>query len=114
MQVHPVPSGAQRQTESIRESQAQRQLPVDMRQQLLDGIYAGQPFRTVLRELCLTPNRVWGLTTTDLEGSAALEAALTTTRRDVLEHGTNPAYVAGCACKDCREHQRRRMAKNRR
>jgi len=92
---------------------AQQRLPVEVRQQLLDGIYAGQPFRTVLRNLRLTPNQVWGLTKTDQEWSAALEAALTASRRDDLEHGTNAAYVAGCVCKECRGHQRQRMAKNR-
>jgi hypothetical protein len=84
-----------------------------LRQQLLDAIYGGHQFRTVLRELDVTPNQVWGLTKTDGEWSAALEAALTAVRRDDLEHGTNAAYVAGCVCKDCREHQRQRMAKNR-
>ena len=44
---------------------------------------------------------------------AALEAALTAGRRGDLRHGTNAAYVQGCVCKECREHQRRRMAKNR-
>ena len=38
-----------------------------------------------------------------------LEAALTAARRDDLEHGTNAAYVAGCVCSDCREHQQQRM-----
>src|SRR5829696_1710009 len=42
-----------------------------------------------------------------------LEAALTATRRDDLEHGTNAAYVRGCVCSDCRTHQRNRMARNR-
>jgi len=55
---------------------------------------------------------VWGLTKTDGQWSAELEAALTATRRGDLQHGTNAAYVAGCVCKDCRDHQRRRMAKN--
>jgi hypothetical protein len=55
---------------------------------------------------------VWGLTKTDGQWSAELEAALTATRRGDLKHGTNAAYVAGCVCKDCRDHQRRRMAKN--
>jgi len=72
-----------------------------------------QPFRAILRNLRLTPNRVWGLTKTDQEWSAALEAALTASRRDELQHGTDAAYVHGCVCKECREHQRRRMAKNR-
>jgi hypothetical protein len=77
---------------------AQVLLPIELRQQLLDAIYAGQPFRMTLQELGLTPNQVWGLTKTDDEGSTA----------------TNAAYVAGCVCSDCREHQRVRMARNRR
>jgi hypothetical protein len=84
-----------------------------VRQQLLDAIYAGQPFRTTLQDLGLTPNQVWGLARTDKEWSTALEAALTASRRDDLKHGTTPAYVRGCVCKECREYQRKRMAKNR-
>jgi hypothetical protein len=38
---------------------AQRRLPVELRQQLLDAIYAGQSFREVLRDLGLTSNQVW-------------------------------------------------------
>jgi hypothetical protein len=85
---------------------------VEVRQRLLDAIYAGRPFRLVLRDLGLTSNQVWGLTMTDEEWSAELEAALSTTRRGDLEHETNAAYVAGCACCECREHQRR-MARSR-
>jgi len=84
-----------------------------MRQQLLDGIYAGQPFRQVLRDLGLTSNQVWGLTKTDPVWSEKLDTALTATRRDDLEHGTNADYVQSCVCHECREHQRIRMAKNR-
>jgi hypothetical protein len=84
-----------------------------VRQQFLDAIYSGQPFHTVLRDLGLTSNQVWGLTKTDEEWSEQLESALTATRRDDLEHGTNVAYVAGCVCKDCGEHPRRRMARSR-
>ena len=40
-----------------------------------------------------------------------LENALTATRRTDLMHGTTPAYVRGCVCKECREHQRQRMAR---
>jgi hypothetical protein len=40
-----------------------------------------------------------------------LEAALMATRRDDFKHGTNAAYVAGCVYKECREHQRIRMAR---
>jgi hypothetical protein len=61
----------------------------------------------------LTSNQVWGLARTDQEWSEKLEAALTATRRDDLEHGTNAAYVAGCVCWECREHQRVRMARSR-
>jgi hypothetical protein len=92
---------------------AQERFPADVRQQLLDAIYGGRAFRTVLRELGLTSNQVWGLTKTDGEWSSALEAALTATRRDDLQHGTTAAYVRGCVCSECREHQRARMARNR-
>jgi hypothetical protein len=84
-----------------------------VRQQLLDAIYGGQPFSKVLRDLGLTSKQVWGLTRTDPEWSNKLEAALTATRRDDLEHGTNAAYMHGCVCSECREHQRIRMARNR-
>jgi hypothetical protein len=88
-------------------------LPAEKRRQLLDAIYSGQPFRQALRDLGLTPNQVWGITKTDEEWSNSLEAALTATRPDDLQHGTNAAYVAGCVCGECREHQRQRMARNR-
>jgi hypothetical protein len=91
-------------------ARAQQRLPVELRQQLLDTIYRGKPFRQSLRDLGLTPNQVWGLAKTDEEWSTALEAALTATRQADLEHGTNAAYVAGCVCSECREHQRVRMA----
>jgi hypothetical protein len=91
---------------------AQARLPVEVRQQLLDGINAGQQFRAIIRELGLTSHQVWGLTKTDPEWSIALETALAATRREDLKHGTNAAYFAGCVCKECREHQRVRMAKN--
>jgi hypothetical protein len=85
-----------------------------VRQRFLDAIYGGQPFRTVLRDLGLTSNQVFGLARTNQEWSEQLEAALTATRRDDLQHGTNTAYVHGCACSECREHQQVRMGRNRR
>jgi hypothetical protein len=94
-------------------ARAQRRLPVELRQQLLDAIYDGQPFRTVLRDLGLTSNQVWGLTKTDEQWSHSLEAALTASRRVDLQHGTTPAYVRGCVCSECREYQRVRMARMR-
>ena len=97
-----------------RRVRAQKRLPVELRQKLLDAICAGQPFRVVLRDLGLTSNQVWGLTKTDNDWSEKLEAALTATRRADLRHGTNAAYVHGCVCAECREHQRRRIPKNRR
>jgi hypothetical protein len=57
--------------------------------------------------------QVWGLTKTDAEWLTALETALTATRRQDLKHGTNAAYVAGCVCKECPEHQRQRMSRQR-
>jgi hypothetical protein len=91
-------------------ARAQQRLPVEIRQQLLDAIYSGQPFRTVLRDLGLTSNQVRGLTKTDQEWSEKLDAALTASRRDDLEHGTN---AQGCVCSECRTHQRIRMARRR-
>ncbi len=92
---------------------AQDRHPAMYGQQLPDAIYSGQPFRTVLRDLGLTSNQVCGLTKSDDEWAAALETALTATRRDDLRHGTNAAYLHGCVCKECPAHQRQRMAKNR-
>jgi hypothetical protein len=92
-------------------ARAQKRLPVELRQQLLDAIYAGQPFRTVLRDLGLTSNRVFGLARTDEEWSAKLETALTAGRREDLEHGTNAAYLHGCVCSDCRRHQQVRQGR---
>jgi hypothetical protein len=65
----------------------------------------------VVRDLGLTSQQVWGLTKIDQEWSAELEAALTAARREDLAHGTNAAYVDGCVCRDCREHQQRRMGR---
>jgi hypothetical protein len=86
-------------------------LPAEVRQKLLEAIDTGTPFRTVVRDLGLTSQQVWGLTRTDQEWSATLEAALTAARRDDLQHGTNAAYVHGCVCRDCREHQQRRLGR---
>jgi hypothetical protein len=82
-----------------------------VRQELLDAIYDCKPFHQALRDFGLTPNQVWGLTKTDQEWSQKLEAALTATRREEFQHGTNAAYVHGCVCWECREHQRIRMAR---
>jgi len=92
---------------------AQQRLPAEVRQQLLDAIYTGQPFRAVLGDLGLSSNQVWGLAKTDNEWSAALEAALTAVRRGDLQHGTSAAYVAGCVCRECRQHQQQRMGRDR-
>jgi hypothetical protein len=53
------------------------------------------------------------LTKTDDQWAGALETALTATRRDDLQHGTNAAYVRGCVCSECRAHQRSRINRNR-
>ena len=67
----------------------------------------------MLRDLGLTSNQVWGLAKTDQEWSRNLEAALTATRRNDLQHGTSAAYAHGCVRSECRTHQRIRMARNR-
>jgi hypothetical protein len=111
--LRPVPWSARRNSESLWESQG-------------TTAATGRDTTTTSRwGLCrptvpdgasrrrLTPNQVWGLTKTDQEWSTALEEALTASRRGHLKHGTNAAYVQGCVCKDCREHERQRIAKNR-
>ena len=92
---------------------AQARFSIEVQKQFLDAIYAGKPFKTAIRDLGLTSNQVWGLTKTDEDWATALEAALNAMRRDDLKHGSNAAYVAGCVCRECREHQRKRMARNR-
>jgi len=93
-------------------AKAQERLPADVRQQLLDAIYDRKPFRRALRHLGIISNQVWGLTKTDHEWAARQDAALAAIRRDDLKHGTNAAYVAGYVCKNWREHQRQRLARN--
>ena len=92
---------------------AQKSLPMELRRQFLDALYAGQPFRQILRDLGLTSNQVWGLAKTDKEWARDLDAALTAVRRKDLRHGANAAYVAGCVCRECREHQSIRMGRDR-
>ena len=111
LRLQPVPAGAERRRQGARESASAGPLPVEVRQELLDAICSGRSFRTVLRDLGLTSNQVFGLAKTDDGWSAALENALAATRRADLKHGTTPAYVRGCVCSECGEHQRVRMAK---
>jgi hypothetical protein len=40
-------------------ARAQDRLSIELRDQLLAAIFAGQPFRQVLSDLVLTPNQVW-------------------------------------------------------
>ena len=94
-------------------AKAEKRLPVQVRDRLLAAICDGQPFRHALGDLGLTPNKVWGLTKTEQEWSERLETALTAARRNDLKHGTNAAYVHGCVCQECREHQSIRMGRNR-
>jgi hypothetical protein len=72
-----------------RRARAQRRFPIELRQHLLDAIYAGQSFITVVRDLGLTSGV--GLAKTDQAWSSAYEATLTAARCDDLEHGTNAA-----------------------
>jgi len=72
-----------------------------------------QTIQDPIRDFGLTANQVWGLTKTDADWATAPEAALTAMRRDDLKHRTGAASVAGCVCGECREHQRKRMARNR-
>jgi hypothetical protein len=79
-------------------ARAHKRLPVEIRQQLLDAIYAGQPFRTVLRDLGLSSNKVFGLARTDDEWSQQLEAALTQAGEKTWSMARTPRTCTGvCA-----------------
>jgi hypothetical protein len=104
--VRSVPPGPQRCGESSGPSESSAAAASRATAKLLDGVYADQPFRQVLRDLGITPNQVWGLAKTDEEWSEQLDAALTAAGRDDLKHGSTPAYVRGCVCSECRAHQR--------
>ena len=106
-----MPPSPKRRRQGPLPAQGAKRLPAEVRQRLLDAIYRGQPFRQILRELGLISNQVWGLTKTDHQWSDELEDALTATRHSDLQHGTTPAYLRGCVCRECREHQRIRMAR---
>jgi hypothetical protein len=87
------------------------------RGQLLTGafaeaLYAGRPFRAILRDLGLTSNQVWAHPNRRLMAHRVRDR-VTATRRDHLKHVTTRAYVRGYVCRECREHQRIRMARNR-
>jgi hypothetical protein len=107
-----VHSGTQQRPENSRTSPSAEAAPSPGAATAPRGHLCPQAIPAVLRDLGLTPNQVWGLTKTDDEWSAAVEAALTAARRHDLKHGTNAAYVRGCVCSDCREHQRIRWRGN--
>ena len=68
--VAPVRSVAKRRTTmqgSTGKSPSAETTTDEVRQQFLDAINTGRPFRAVLRNLDLTSNRVFGLARTDLE-----------------------------------------------
>jgi hypothetical protein len=54
-------------------AEAQERFSAEVRQKLLDAIYAGTPFRSARKGLGLTSNQVWGLAKSDQEWSAALK-----------------------------------------
>ena len=83
-----------------------------MRQQLLDAIYSGRPFRSLLRDSRPTPSQAWGLAKTDQEWSAALEAALTATHRTDLRHATKPHIWRGVPARSAGSTSASELAKN--
>jgi hypothetical protein len=57
MRLHRVPTLAPRRGKGRKRALAQARFPASTRQQFLDAIYRGQPFRAVLTHLGLTSNR---------------------------------------------------------
>ena len=111
--LHPVPGCAQRHPASLGTSPGAEAATPRGTASATRRYLCGPAVPAVLRDLGLSSNRVFGLTRTDEEWSTALDAALTSARRDDLEHGTNAAYIHGCVCKDCRTYQLVRMGRNR-
>jgi hypothetical protein len=74
-------------------ARAQKRLPVEVRQQLRDAIYSGQALQSVLRDLGLTSNQVWGVTRTDQEWSKGVGGRLdgNPPRRPRTRHQRRPS-----------------------
>jgi hypothetical protein len=108
-----VPPSAERHREGVRESEGSRPAPDRGAAATPGGNLRWPTLQQILRDLGLTSHQVWGLTKIDEELSSQLEDALTAMRRDDLKHGPTAAYVRGCVCSECREHQRRLMARKR-
>jgi hypothetical protein len=76
-------------------------------------------FRTVVRDPGLTFQQVWASPRPTRRGRPrspylGIESALYqkfAARRDDLEDGSNAAYANGCVCRDCLEHQQRRIGR---
>jgi hypothetical protein len=79
-------------------ARAQRRLPADVRQQLLDAIYGGQPFRAVLSDLRLTSNQVWGWLRPTRSGRPSWrprwpQPAVTTLNTEQIPHTYTAAFA---------------------
>jgi hypothetical protein len=85
-------------------------MPAEVRQQILEGLAAGEPFRDVIKRLGVTSNRVWGLTLHDETWASELDEILLVMRRRDLRHGASTGYQAGCVCPDCRAYNRGRRS----
>ena len=105
------------QSDAARErgrARSQSHLPVEVREQCLAApALAGHSGRcSVILASPLTRCGDWPRPI-DPEWSEKLETALTAARRNDLKDGTNAAYVHGCVCEECREHQQIRMGRSR-
>ena len=94
-------------------AKAQQRFPHDLRQQLLDALVGGAPFKEAIAGLGLSSRRVWGLAQHDQEWSQALDEVLRATRDPALRHGTAAAYARGCVCRECRDYPRERRRRSR-
>jgi hypothetical protein len=67
-----MPGGAERRSQGTLPAQGPRTTPAEPTPTATGAIYGGEPFRTALRDLGLTSNRVWGLAKTDRNGQSSL------------------------------------------
>ena len=109
MSPHPLPAGTQRHPASLEKARAQSRLPLEVRQRLLDAIYAGRPFRAILRDLGLTSNRVFGLARSwePLSRQAAEKTSSTapTPRTYTAAYTANVGRISRFECAGTTEHQ---------
>jgi hypothetical protein len=77
-----------------------------VRQHFVEALYAGQPFKVVLRDLGLTSTKFGGSPRRMVSGRLRWTALSRTPAETTSGTVRMPHTVRGCVCSECREHQR--------